>query len=97
MTKEQAFEALNTFCKQAKFASHLYDVYHGEKLWKVHFIIYDGEKPDAKNVAQICFDDDVAEGEEYIIEVWVRGKMYQLFDFNACSDLIKTINYETVQ
>jgi hypothetical protein len=96
MTKEQAFEALNTFCKQAHFASHVYDVYHGDKLFQVHFIIYDSDKPDAKFVAQIIFDNFFVE-EEYLLELWIRNKMYQLFDFNACSDLIKTINYETVQ
>ena len=93
MTREQAFELLNTFCEQAHFTSHIYDVYHGEKLQQVHFIIYDSDKAGAKFVAQLSFDDMFTD-EPYIVELWIRNKLYQLFDFDACSDLIKTIDYE---
>lgn len=92
MKKEQAFEALDCFKKQALSISHVYDVYHGEKEVIVHQIIYESNDPTAKFIASIYFED-IFSDEEYIVDITIGQKTYQLFDFDTCVYLIRSIKY----
>lgn len=94
MKKEQAFELVECFKKQAHSPSHNYDVHYGEVEPTVHHIIYESEDSNAKFVADIYFENDIfSNDEEYIVEMIIGEKLYQLFDFNAAFELIKTIKY----
>jgi hypothetical protein len=94
MKKEQAFELVECFKKQAHSSSHYYDIYHGEVEPMVHHIIYESDDPDAIFIAAIFFENfNFLDNDEYIVEITIGQKFYQLFDFNAGLELIKTIKY----
>jgi hypothetical protein len=92
MEKNRAFEILEEFKKIAKLPTHLYDAYHGEVEPVVLWFLYEDEGNDAKTVASVRFEN-VFFNEEYIVEVVIRGKLYQMFDYESCLSLIKSIKY----
>jgi hypothetical protein len=94
MKKEQAFELVELFKKQAHLPSHNYDVYRGEIEPIVHHIIYESEDPNAKFIASIVFENfNFSDDDEYIVDITIGQKMYQLFNFKTATQLIKTIKY----
>lgn len=90
MEKNKAFQLLEEFKKIAKLPTHLYDVYHGEVEPVVLWFLYKDESEDANAIASIRFEN-VYFDEEYIVEIVIGEKLYQMFDYEASLALIKSI------
>lgn len=102
MKRNEAFELLELFKTKANDITHLYDVYHdkelnelvtGEREVNVHvWFIYKDETDNSPEIAFIRFEDWFYD-EEYIVEIRIRGKFYQVIDYKCGFDLINTIKY----
>lgn len=92
MEKSEAFQLLEAFKKVAKRPSHLYDVYHGETEPIVLWFLYQSDEDIAQSIASICFENVHSE-EQYIVDIIIGEKLYQMFDYESCLSLIKSIKY----
>lgn len=96
MTKAQAFEVLELFKTKANESSHLHDAYHGDTTGMILWFIFNGKGENSKRVASIGFEDMFPD-EEYVIDIIINKKLYQLLDFQTCSELVDSIKYKTTE
>ena len=92
MTRNEAFKVLELFKSKAKVENDLYDAYHGKKEPIVLWFIYNGPEDTAEHVAVIRFED-IFPDEQYLVEIMINQKLFQLFDFKAATELVDSIQY----